>query len=917
MNIHKLPAQNQLQFNLGIPPVTTNLAVKFHHPKPIVVEKAGASIRPPAFHNVSCASSSALQFTSLSEDKLDRAVKLAQRDLKKKKNEENFQELSVKNSLKEDPPTTKKTGQTKIVQSHQYRERLKEQSGREKKKNLPVRERGVNRAPRQIQTQTGSRSTGSPVRRAVDSNLPVTTNSPPTRDTDAYPSRKWTNEPRLEIERLQKEMEQYLQQIQVIEQRAVQDQNMEALSHVKRRNRTDYLQEEEDPIRRAIRVEEQATRSARQIYFLRQQLREIQNEVIRVGPQKIRQTKKSQTMSRLAAAHRGALRCIQNFVHQLPQQDLQQGLPTNYHELALVVRQLSLLSSELTGDMATQEDLLKMLTRVDELNHAWCSELQLRYEQKRAQQVPVRAPVPVQRATQPKSAQNKLRGKENKPKDVQVTPERQEALRAGLAALMRESTGLTAGEAWAVDDSMGMGIEVNHPTHFADPTLASNMKAVTEQRNLITEETVSPRRNRSHSRHRSRSPWRPSGSLHRSPERSHARSQSPTSSRRFLVQDVEEDVVKELFPNQKQNKQGEHRGRSKLRSPSANRSFSGPDRLVRDAEQKIKQRLQPLLSKAESVAARQERLCQASNHSLRATLAERALNDIGVNEEAVSDMILQDILRDTASELQRLEGETTAHKHALSCQDNPTLEGIFQQLEYMEQEQLDIRRRWVTAQYEEPDLVPQWKSDHGPQIEDRPAAPSAIKISRKMEDRNQKKHFFKSSNVPQGGNSPIVFTRVKPSSCWVEEKMPILDDYDSHSHSHYAAHRTPKTTLTLSEDMVTAIHEQKEKFERHLKKSSHHIQGKFNPWKLVEEISDQVLKECIHDIATELEDVNDAIVNHVCKSEFMVAKSTDISTDNQVAVTIEPEDNVTETEEQTDSESLQLHSEDESDDVAL
>lgn len=32
--------------------------------------------------------------------------------------------------------------------------------------------------------------------------------------------------------------------------------------------------------------------------------------------------------------------------------------------------------------------------------------------------------------------------------DVQVTPERQEALRAGLAALMRESTGLTAGEAW-------------------------------------------------------------------------------------------------------------------------------------------------------------------------------------------------------------------------------------------------------------------------------------------------------------------------------------------------------------------------------------------------------------------------------------------------------------------------------------
>lgn len=35
----------------------------------------------------------------------------------------------------------------------------------------------------------------------------------------------------------------------------------------------------------------------------------------------------------------------------------------------------------------------------------------------------------------------------------------------------------------------------------------------------------------------------------------------------------------------------------------------------------------------QSVAARQERLCQASNHSLRATLAERALNDVSIEHK--------------------------------------------------------------------------------------------------------------------------------------------------------------------------------------------------------------------------------------------------------------------------------------------
>ena len=74
-------------------------------------------------------------------------------------------------------------------------------------------------------------------------------------------------------------------------------------------------------------------------------------------------------MLRLAAAHRGAVRAIQGFVNQqLPLQDLRRGLPTGYHELALLIRQLALVSTQIKADKDTSEvheDLLKMLDRVD------------------------------------------------------------------------------------------------------------------------------------------------------------------------------------------------------------------------------------------------------------------------------------------------------------------------------------------------------------------------------------------------------------------------------------------------------------------------------------------------------------------------------------------------------------------------
>ena len=60
--------------------------------------------------------------------------------------------------------------------------------------------------------------------------------------------------------------------------------------HSKSRKRDGYLSDEEDASRKAIRIDEQGVRVARQLYNLRQQVRALQEQVTRGD--KVKHTKK-------------------------------------------------------------------------------------------------------------------------------------------------------------------------------------------------------------------------------------------------------------------------------------------------------------------------------------------------------------------------------------------------------------------------------------------------------------------------------------------------------------------------------------------------------------------------------------------------------------------------------------------------
>ncbi|CDQ80881.1 unnamed protein product [Oncorhynchus mykiss] len=129
--------------------------------------------------------------------------------------------------------------------------------------------------------------------------------------------------------------------------------------------------EPDEQRRVVVRRQEQAARSARIIYVLQQQAKEIQEDLDKLRSQKIDHTNKSRSMDRLAAAQRGAIRAMQRFTNQLS--DTSEGrMPSHCKELGQLIRQLSLCSAkvEVGQGSAIPETALGILQKLGTLDTA-------------------------------------------------------------------------------------------------------------------------------------------------------------------------------------------------------------------------------------------------------------------------------------------------------------------------------------------------------------------------------------------------------------------------------------------------------------------------------------------------------------------------------------------------------------------
>ncbi|XP_065753578.1 protein moonraker [Phocoena phocoena] len=401
----KLQTQNQLQFNRNVPTHSSNLAIRYSCPHGIRIEKLKHSYnesyhcRDSGFRNGPDVGSS-VSFSVISEERLSYAVHLAKRDVKRRQLEEHVKE----HHLRSQPQILQKCGQSNHKISDHRVER-KESKSREvcHGSNQPSKvEISSSGAKVYLYTSHPGQS---------DLTMPK---SPPTRDPGLQPHARigdhkslCGHKSLLEVQRLQKELSSCIHKIEELTKK---DHMEEALDP-----------DEEQRIR--VRRKEQAVRSARMLYVLQQQVKEIQEELDKLSPHKIKHTKKSWAVSRLAAAHRGAIRALQMFVSQFTDR-VEHAVPIWCKELGRLIRQLSLCSAKLEANPSVPDVVIDILQQTEALESLLEKTLSPKKAKKCFSEIQSRFPIGSQRAlerwpsTSPKSERRPFVAKEIFPQET-------------------------------------------------------------------------------------------------------------------------------------------------------------------------------------------------------------------------------------------------------------------------------------------------------------------------------------------------------------------------------------------------------------------------------------------------------------------------------------------------------------------
>ncbi|XP_053424509.1 protein moonraker isoform X1 [Nycticebus coucang] len=345
----KLQTQNQLQFNRNVPTHPSNLAIRYSCPHAIRIEKLKHSYNE-SYHckdadvKVDPDLCSSVSFSVISEERLSYAVHLAKRDVKRRQFEERIKE----HHLRVQPQSLQRCGHTKYKLSDHRVER-------KESKSQEVCQ--CSHQPSKVEISSSGAQVYLYTSHPGHSSLTVP-NSPPTRDPglcQPHPrisDHKNLSEQRslLEVQRLQKELSSCIHKIE----------------EVTKKGRLEAALDPDEERRIRVRRQEQAVRSARMLYVLQQQVKEIQEELDKLSPHKIKHTKKSWAMSRLAAAHRGAIRALQMFVTQFTDSG-EHPIPTRYRELGSLIRQLSLCSARLDADPSVPDVVIDILQQIEAL----------------------------------------------------------------------------------------------------------------------------------------------------------------------------------------------------------------------------------------------------------------------------------------------------------------------------------------------------------------------------------------------------------------------------------------------------------------------------------------------------------------------------------------------------------------------
>ncbi|XP_046532557.1 protein moonraker isoform X1 [Equus quagga] len=401
----KLQTQNQLQFNRNVPTHPSNLAVRYSCPHAIRIEKLKHTYNESYrckdldFRNGPDLSSS-VSFSVISEERLSYAVHLAKRDVKRRQFEEHIKE----HHLRSQPQIAQKCGHPKHKICDHKMER------KESKSQEVCR---CSHQPSKVEISSSGAKVYLYTSHPGQSDLTMP-NSPPAHDPGLQPHARTgdhkslcEHKSLLEVQRLRKELSNCIHKIE----------------ETTKKDRMEGTLDPDEERRIRVRRQEQAVCFARMLYVLQQQVKEIQEELDKLSPHKIKHTKKSWAMSRLAAAHRGAIRALQMFVTQFTDRG-EHPVPARCRELGSLIRQLSLCSAKMDADSFVPDVVIDILRQIEALESLLEKKLSPKKAKKCFTEIGSRFPVGSQRtlerwpSTSPKRERRPFVAKEIIPQET-------------------------------------------------------------------------------------------------------------------------------------------------------------------------------------------------------------------------------------------------------------------------------------------------------------------------------------------------------------------------------------------------------------------------------------------------------------------------------------------------------------------
>ncbi|XP_065708860.1 protein moonraker isoform X3 [Patagioenas fasciata] len=789
--------QTQLQFNRNVPALPENLALRFSNPRPIIIEKLKASNDQRNLGGREDPSTrSTSMFSVVSEERLKLAIQLAKRDIKRRHLEEQVKQ-QVSGGAVSKPLLAQKSQQqkTEVFESPENKNALKSQTCLKYQQKLSE--------PSQME----STSSGAKVSLCTPSEgrpAPAGLDVPSSRATgpDPRPNRNKKEDKNLqEVRRLQKELRSYVQKIEEL---------------TKKGGEREILDPDKEQ-QLCVRRQKQAARSARMLYVLRQQVKEIQDDLEKLSPHKIKHTKKSRAVSRLAAAHRGAVRALQAFANQFTDQAEQQ-IPAHYKELGSLIRQLSLCSAKLEVDSSVSDIIIDILLQVEDLDSL--------LEKKQAPQK-VKKCISASQGKSPRNSDTFPPIKElippkreNKPLILKgqhgQEPRKLPAARSLLAAVQKANS-----SAHILHNEFRE--ENDPPTPGRNATLQGSTEALVRARAV------------------ERDPILESGPLKKKGVLLPAKSQGmqkSLKSRRVRPHGKHARFQETTIAFQlKENKRLVKESRTAYVPPNPPSPRAPPKRLVwPEAEASRRVKVLTDLSRGEMEKIQKLRSRSASPAQC-ADKAEKAAREhsepmsdgtqhIAANADTLSEKLLDDLLEDTAEELWSMEQHERLQTKALPLADTYSLESMLQRMEEIEKYQEAVRRRFTQIVYCDSEFWAQ-EGKMEQQIESiarRPTSPHPIQITK-------------------------LIGHTEPEMDILSEKRFDVNDIDENKEAEEKLQpgndilqpltRNPLqkeccVCLSVPKHMLQSILDYNSRYQHHLKLISHEAVGSFDPWQIAE-----------------------------------------------------------------------------------